>query len=346
MKKRLRAARWARAFTRGAMTLARMTSASAGRVLKQARRDAVTPRPGLGVGAGTWRQGLAIGMDGALRYRLYGPPDIKTGERLALMVMLHGCGQDAEGFAMCTGMNRVAAEKRFMVLYPEQDPLSNPQRCWNWFETRHGRAHAEAELILKAIDQVCTLNPVNPQQIAIAGLSAGASMAALLVTRHPSQFKALVMHSGVAPGTAHSTLTAFSAMRGRRPTLPLDATPNDMATDWPALMVIHGDADTTVSPTNAEAAAQNWAQAAAARSGQVHRRQRGQRYAMAVTDFKNRDRLVARLVLVAGLGHAWSGGAANQPFADGRGPDASRLAWTFAAQRFQRPGLPEAAGGF
>jgi len=37
--------------------------------------------------------------------------------------------------------------------------------------------------------------PVDRDRIAIAGLSAGASMAALLVTRHPGRFKALMMHS-------------------------------------------------------------------------------------------------------------------------------------------------------
>ena len=335
MKKRLRTSRWVKEFARGAMVIARMTSASGNRLLKQARRNAVPSRPTFRASAGTWTRGLVMGREGTLRYRLYCPPDIKKGEQLALMVMLHGCGQDAEGFAMCTGMNRIAAKKRFLVLYPEQDPLSNPQRCWNWFDTLHGRAYTEAELVLKAIDQVCTLNPIDPNQVAIAGLSAGASMAALLVTRHPSRFKALVMHSGIAPGTAHSTLTAFGAMRGNRTTLPLDATPQGMAADWPALLVIHGDADTTVSPSNAEAAVQSWAQAAAARPSKVRRLQRGKRYAMAVTDFKNRGRLVARLVVVGGLGHAWSGGAANQAFADLHGPDASGLAWTFAAQQFR-----------
>jgi len=335
MKRRLRTTRWVKEFARSAMAIARMTSAPGVRLLKQAGRNATTSRPSVRASAGTWTRGLAIGVNGALRYRLFCPPDIKTGEQLALMVMLHGCGQDGESFAICSGMNRIAAKKRFLVLYPEQDQLSNPQRCWNWFDTLNGRAYTEAELILAAIDQVCTLNPIDRRQVAIAGLSAGASMAALLVTRHPSRFKALVMHSGVAPGTAHSTLTAFGAMRGRRPTLPLDVTPKGMQADWPALLVIHGDADTTVSLSNAEAAAKSWAQAADARSSKVRQLQRGKRYAMAVTDFKNGGRLVVRLVVVAGLGHAWSGGAANQPFADLRGPDASRLAWTFSAQHFQ-----------
>jgi poly(3-hydroxybutyrate) depolymerase len=66
------------------------------------------------------------------RYNLCRPPGVKFGERLPLMVMLHGCGQDAQGFAASTRMNLLAVRRRFLVLYPEQDRLSNGQRCWNW----------------------------------------------------------------------------------------------------------------------------------------------------------------------------------------------------------------------
>ena len=41
-------------------------------------------------------------------------------------------------------------------------------------------------------------------------------MAALLASRHPERFKAVVMHSGIPPGTAHSTLSAVGAMYGLR----------------------------------------------------------------------------------------------------------------------------------
>jgi len=58
------------------------------------------------------------------------------------------------------------------------------------------------------------------------------------------------------------------------------------------------------------------------------------RYPMAVTDYKRRGRTVATLVVVSRLGHAWSGGAASQPYSDGQGPDASRMVWAFAARQF------------
>ncbi|MDO8768758.1 MAG: PHB depolymerase family esterase, partial [Burkholderiaceae bacterium] len=224
---------------------------------------------------------------------------------------------------------------RFLVLYPEQDRLANPQGCWNWFDTAGGRAYGEAALIMKAIDQVCLLYPVDPARIAVAGLSAGGSMAALLVTRHPERFKAVIMHSGIPPGTAHSGMSALGAMHGRRATKPLAATPVSMAASWPPLMVIHGEADSVVSANNGRAAVQVWADAAGANAGQARSVQRGKRYAMTVTDFKRRGSMVATLVEVGQLGHAWSGGAAKQPFSDGKGPDASRMVWAFAAKQFR-----------
>ena len=102
-------------------------------------------------------RGHGNGRHGSHRYRLYRPPEVRFGERLPLLVMLHGCGQDAKSFAQSTRMNRIAARERFLVLYPEQDRLANAQGCWNWFDTRSGRAYGEAELIMRAIDQVCLL---------------------------------------------------------------------------------------------------------------------------------------------------------------------------------------------
>lgn len=124
-------------------------------------------------------------------------------------------------------------------------------------------------------------------------------------------------------------------MRGRRSTRPLAAVPQPVAAEWPALLVIHGDKDRIVSPENARAAAQVWADAAGARPSRTRSVRRGQRYPMSVTDFKRQGSTVASLVAVDGLAHAWSGGAASGPFGDERGPDASRMAWTFAAKQFK-----------
>jgi len=55
---------------------------------------------------------------------------------------------------------------------------------------------------------------------------------------------------------------------------------------------------------------------------------------MRVTEFKARGRTVVALREVVGLAHAWSGGAAQRPYSDPAGPDASALIWAFVARQF------------
>ncbi len=333
MARRSPASPWVALFARSLKTAARSNARIGKRVVDQAVEagmQALKPPPG----PGDWIAGVAIGIAGVRRFRLYRPPGIKFGERLPLMVMLHGCGQDARSFAISTRMNRLAARHRFAVLYPEQERLANAQGCWNWFDTGSGKAQGEASLIMKAIDQVCLLYALDRTRVAVAGLSAGASMAALLATRHPDRFKAVVMHSGVPPGIARSTISALGAMRGRRASALSGA--SDGAAAWPPLMVVHGGIDPVVSVRNAHAALQLWADACGAQAGATRRVQRGQRHPMAVTDCKRGRSIVATLVEVGRLGHAWSGGAPSQPFSDARGPDASGMAWAFAARQFRR----------
>ncbi len=274
-----------------------------------------------------WITGVAIGPGSVRRYRLCRPMSAVT--PVPLLVMLHGCDQDATAFARSTRLQALASRAGWMLLFPEQERLANPQGCWNWFETRSGRAFSEAASIVAAIDQACALHGADPARVAIAGLSAGAGMAGLVALHYPQRFKAVAMHSGVAPGAAHSTATALSAMAGRRMPQPLP--PN---TALPPLLVIQGSADALVRSGNGRAAAQLWADAAGALGSTPRRVQRGKRHPMTLTDFKHRGRLAATLCEVAGLGHAWSGGAAGQRHSDPQGPDASRLILAFAARAF------------
>jgi len=279
--------------------------------------------------SGSWVGGLALTLAGSRRYALFRPADAAVGERLPLMVMLHGCGQDAAGFAASTGMNALAARHRFMVLYPEQSTLYNPNGCWNWFCTASGRAYAEVEIIVNAIDQVSRLYGADPQRIVIGGLSAGASMAALVATRHPELFKAVVMHSGVPPGTATCGLSALDAMRGQAATPPIDAYAG-LARRLPPLLAIHGMDDDVVAPSNSRAAAGAWAAAAGAVAGEPRTARPARRYAARITAFAGSPLATATLVEIDGLGHAWSGGDAREPFGDDAGPDASVMMWCFA----------------
>jgi poly(hydroxyalkanoate) depolymerase family esterase len=275
---------------------------------------------------------MATGVSGVRRYRLYKPSGMRPTERLPLIVMLHGCAQDAQALAASTKMNRLAQVERFMVLYPEQDRLSNLQNCWNWYDTRAGRAQREADSIASAVAHICLTQPVDPQRMALVGLSAGAGLASLLAVRQPERFQAVVMHSGIGPGLASSSATALRAMHGRQVAVPL--LPLSAGLHLPALLVIQGSVDPIVAPSNGAQAVQQWSDREGAHAGRPRTVQRGKRYPATVTDYRNGGRHVATLCVVNGLGHAWSGGAPGLSYSDPKGPDASRMVWSFVQKQF------------
>lgn len=290
---------------------------------------------------GDWIAGVASGPAGARRFHLHIPAGLalRPKEKLPLLVMLHGCGQTGLEFASSTRMGKLAARERFLVLYPEQDRFANAQGCWNWFQQHSGQANAEAATLLAAVLQVAQSYPVDLARVAVAGLSAGATMAALMGARFPGHFRAVIAHSGVVPGAAESMATVLSAMGGLRAGHLPPASSGAAASPLPPLpplLVLQGDVDGVVSPRNGLATAQLWAQALGAQPAAPVTQQRGKRYPARVTEFKVKGRTVVVLREIARLGHAWSGGAAKLAYSDPVGPDASALAWAFAAREFKK----------
>jgi poly(hydroxyalkanoate) depolymerase family esterase len=277
---------------------------------------------------------MALGPTGMRRYHFFKPSGLSSAQLHPLLIMLHGCAQSATDFAASTRMNRLATLSGFMVLYPEQDRLANAQGCWNWFDTHNGRAKREAASIIAALDHACNLHAIDPERVAIVGMSAGASMAALAALHFPSRFAAVVMHSGVEPTLAHSSATALSAMRGRyRAPIPSHC---PVALALPALLVLQGSADPLVLKINGMRAAQVWATRTHAQPGTPQVVRRGKRYPFTTLDWLVGNRVQVNLSEITGLGHAWSGGGATHAFSDPKGPDASRMAWAFAKRQFAR----------
>ena len=123
----------------------------------------------------------------ALHYRLYWPHDRPRDGRIPLLVMLHGCSQDAAQFAAGTRMNAVAQVHGCAVLYPEQGTGANPMRCWNWFEREAQQGRGEAGLIAGLVHDVMRLGVIDASRVYVAGMSAGAGNARNAIANYLSQ---------------------------------------------------------------------------------------------------------------------------------------------------------------
>ncbi len=334
--KRGAAAAWARMAQKQTRWLMRQAVRVGKKTLKTSARGTPKPRKTRSTAQkpnGHWGASMALAPAVARRYRFFKPAGLSRARSHPLLVMLHGCGQNATDFAASTRMNRLAAASGFMVLYPEQERLSNAQGCWNWFDARNGRAKSEATSIVAALDHACALHPIDLARVAIVGMSAGASMAALVALHFPQRFAAVVMHSGVEPTMATSSATALGAMRGRyRVAVPQ---PSAVPLALPALLVLQGSADPIVLRVNGMRAAQAWAARTHAQPQLSHVVRRGNRYPFTTMDWRVAKQVQVTLSEISVLKHAWSGGAASQAFSDPKGPDASRMAWAFAKRQFE-----------
>jgi poly(hydroxyalkanoate) depolymerase family esterase len=269
-----------------------------------------------------------------------------------LVCMLHGCTQDAASFAGATRMNAEADRHGFVVVYPQQGRADNPQGCWNWFVPEHqGREAGEPAWIAGAVREAAAAAPatIDARRVFVAGLSAGGAMAAVLARAYPDVFAAAAVHSGLAPGSAANLGAALNAMaRGAAGDAADAPGPRPEGRVTPT-MVVHGTADRTVAPANAEhvlRAAMRANELAAPGTGRLDPSRpsstvRGQvdgGHAYLRSRWTDRHgALRHELLLVEGLGHAWSGGAAGGSFTDPQGPDATAAIWRFFAEASARP---------
>jgi poly(hydroxyalkanoate) depolymerase family esterase len=262
---------------------------------------------------------------GLRNYNLYIPASTPAGPR-GLLVMLHGCTQDPNDFAVGTNMNAVAGSRGLMVAYPSQIRSANASLCWNWFNPAdQTRDAGEPSIIAGLTRDIVSEFGLDQRQVFVAGLSAGGAMAAVMGETYPDLYAAVGIHSGLAYRSANDVMSAFAAMRG-----PVDLDSGEKLRVAPGAeprirtIVFHGSKDQTVHPSNADrlvAAASSLVASGHSRldsSGSTG----GRNYARTVFPGPNGVPIVESW-LVDSAGHAWSGGHPTGSFADPKGPDAS-----------------------
>ena len=264
---------------------------------------------------------------GSRNYKIYVPSHTDARKR-PLIIMLHGCTQNPDDFAVGTGMNRLAEEHGFIVAYPEQPVSANQSACWNWFNlTDQMRDNGEPSIIAGITRTITAEFDIDAERIYVAGLSAGGAMAAIMSATYPELYAAAGIHSGLAYGCATDVASAFVAMRGTSAAAAPAQRTNRLKSTHGRVrtIVVHGASDQRVHPSNAQTIL---SEARAGLPGPAQETQHagsagGRSYTRTVITDASGVPQVEHWA-IEGLGHAWSGGSPEGSYADQHGPDVSR----------------------
>ncbi len=298
----------------------------------------------------SWQSYIYNGPAGSRPYFVYTPTHYQVGTAVPLLVMLHGCTQTPLDFANSTGMNQLAEQHNFIVVYPQQTALYNSALCWNWYEPANQvRNSGEAAIvagIVQTIEQDTSHWTINTHRIYVEGLSAGGALSVTLGAVYPDIFAAIGVHAGCeyqaattpagviqvertgGPSPVQQGRLAYAAMGAHARVVPT--------------IVFHGTDDPIINVVNGDQVIQQWMQTDQLASHNTYTPSftspssttYGQipgGHAYTIEGWKDHSgNEIQEYWKIAGMGHAWSGGSGS--FGDPLGPDASQATYAFFMQ--------------
>lgn len=301
-------------------------------------------------------EGAYNGIYGTRNYKLFIPSGLDKTKKYPVIVMLHGCEQNAVDFAKGTKIVQWAEQEKFIVLLPEQNPAYNSYKCWNWILPVNNTRAGEPQVIISMLDEVIRKYNADGDRVFAAGMSAGGTMVSILGNCYPERFKALASHDGaqyyatatgmdyndvvlygasVPVATAAQTGYACSSFVGNRPKqMPI--------------IILHGLNGPLMSPAHAfqveaEFKILNDLLDNGVRDNSFFLEKNVTTVPATKTTYgyikyvllnPARESLI-ETYMINDLSHSWSGGTAGMSYNDPKGPDATK----FILEFFSKHGL-------
>jgi poly(hydroxyalkanoate) depolymerase family esterase len=213
-----------------------------------------------------WHQISDFGSNpGRLALRVF-QPERAMAPGAPMIMLLHGCLQTAEEFAISGGWVEAATRHGFVLLLPEQTAANHQARCFSWFnDADTSRGQGEVLSLRQMIQAALRRFRADPERVFVAGLSAGGAMAAALLAAYPESFAAGAVIAGLPVGCAGSAGEAWLRMHDAGPARLSEIEWAERITRrvahrgrWPRLSIWHGDADQVVDPGNGENLVRQW----------------------------------------------------------------------------------------
>ncbi|WP_341901534.1 PHB depolymerase family esterase [Fluviicola taffensis] len=192
-------------------------------------------------------------------------PVNKPTKKIPLVLVLHGCNQDAIEISSGSGWNMLADSLNFLVLYAEQRGANNVFKCFNWFSKEdQEKDKGEIASIHEMVKYAVSHYSIDTSKIFIYGVSAGAAMSVNYMACYPGTIKSGAILAGTAYKQAESAGKSFSEMK--QPTMFDEAnlrrklySQDSLYTgEFPQLIVIHGTEDKVVQYGNGEVLVKQW----------------------------------------------------------------------------------------
>jgi poly(hydroxyalkanoate) depolymerase family esterase len=201
------------------------------------------------------------GSFGGLSAFVHVPAGMPVGVARPLVVVLHGCWEDARTHATNAGWDALADARHLYVLHAQDG--AQVQQCFDWWSAASQDGGGDAAGVIAMIDAARARWSIDDAHVWLDGFSSGAGLAVILCATYPARFAGALIHAGVPyrgyTGTDVGTLGYIFSEHDQTPAARAAVMPG--AGPYPPIVAFVGAADTTVHPTFTRELMEQWTQA-------------------------------------------------------------------------------------
>jgi poly(hydroxyalkanoate) depolymerase family esterase len=255
-------------------------------------------------------------------------PKAKLQKPAPLFVVLHGFSSSATDIANITRFSQRAEQEGFFVLYPESEDPNIWSKCWQYFLPEQQIAgQGEGSMIIQEIDRIKANYSIDPNQVFLVGMSAGASLASILTSCYPNAFNGVAFHSGTSYGLSSTWKEALIDLKAGPSVVRMANTACNPKDFKGKVFVIQGSLDDLVNIKHFDRYANDYLSNFQNEAEIIE--ESPERFSYSKKAYLKNGKIFGESYFVNGLIHTWSGGAADGKDRDNnptkKGPDATDL---------------------